>query len=100
MPVEPPSGPELPADLQPNFVGPYQFPDVARRRIAGVIYAIVAAGCIALWALARSSVLVNGGFLLAGIVLFAVAAWHFAAAWHLAVDEGDALARAGASVGF
>ena len=99
-PVDPHGRGELPADLQRGYVGAYRFPDTARRRIAAVMLGIVGVACIAAWALGRSSVLVNGGFLAAGVVLLGLAAWHLAAAWRLAVDEVDALARAGAAVGF
>ena len=102
MSIPPPSGPSdaLPDDLQPGYVGPYQFPDTARRRIPAVMYALVGAGSILLWALDRSSTLVNAGFLVAGIVLLAMSGWHLLAAWPLRIDELDALARSGASVGF
>jgi hypothetical protein len=93
-------GPVLPAELQPDLVGPYTFPDTSRRRIAAVMYAIVGAGSIALWALNRSSALVNAGFLVAGLVLLAASGWHLVTAWHLRIDEVDALARAGVAVSF
>lgn len=105
--LPPPSGPDrleggdhLPAELQPGLVGPYTFPDTGRRRIPAVMYALLGAGCLGLWATQRSSVLVNGGFLLVGVVLMVLAGWHLLAAWPLRVDELDALAAAGASVGF
>ena len=42
---------ELPEDLDASgLVGPYMFPNNNRRRIPGLIYLIVGAGCIALWA--------------------------------------------------
>jgi hypothetical protein len=44
-------------------------------------------------------VVIDGGWLPA-IGLMALAAWNFASAWPLAVDEGQALAIAGAAVGF
>ncbi|MCI3949309.1 MAG: hypothetical protein K0R11_1243, partial [Acidimicrobiales bacterium] len=51
----------LPEDLDPSgYVGPYRFPDNSRRRIPGVLYLVIAAGCIALWAATgEDAVLVN-----------------------------------------
>ena len=62
---------ELPADLQPDeFIGAYEFPDNSRRRIPGVIYVILALGCLALYLTARdSSALVNEGFGWAALLL-------------------------------
>ena len=43
---EPEAGDTLPTDLDPTaYVGPYQFPDIRRRRIAATMYFVVAAGC-------------------------------------------------------
>jgi hypothetical protein len=105
MVLPPPSGPAdehdaLPADLQPGLAGPSAFPDTRRRRIPAVLYLVTGAAAIALWAVARSSVLVDGGFLVSGIVLLVLGGWHMLAAWHLAIDEVDALGRAGAAVDF
>ncbi len=86
----------LPADLDvTEYVGPYQFPDIRRRRIAGTMYAVVAAGCAAGYAASE-----NGGLLAAAIVIGLVAVYHFAAAWPLKVDQTDALAIASRTVGF
>src|SRR3954471_20571295 len=89
-------GDELPEDLDVTaYVGPYVFPDIKRRRIAGTLYAIIAVVCF--WAgLAHS----NGGFLFAAGLLLAIAAYHFAAGWPLKVDQTDALAVASRTVGF
>ena len=88
-------GDELPEDLDVTaYVGPYVFPDIKRRRIAGTLYAVIAAFC--LWAgLAHS----NGGFLFAAVLLLAIAAYHFVAGWPLKVDQTDALAVASRTVG-
>jgi hypothetical protein len=93
---------ELPEDLQPGaFVGPYIFPNNNRRRIPGVLYLVIAAGCVALWAVASDeSPLVNGGFLFAGILLALTGAYHLVAGWNLDVDERDALVAATSAVGF
>src|SRR5262245_22257691 len=51
---EPRSGDHLPEDLDVTaYAGPYVFPDIRRRRIPGVIYAVLAA--ISLWAGISSS---------------------------------------------
>ena len=90
------SGDHLPEDLDVTaYVGPYVFPDIRRRRIPAVIYAVLAA--ISLWAgLAHS----NEGFIAAAVLLFAIAAYHFASAWPLAVDQTQALEVASRAVGF
>lgn len=90
-------GDELPEDLQPSlaYVGPYVFPDIRRRRIAGALYALV--GAAACWVGAASG---NGGLLFGGALLLAVAAYHFAASWPLHVDQTEALAVASRTVGF
>jgi len=93
---------QLPDDLDAaGYVGPYTFPDNDRRRIPAILYAVVAAGCIALWAVAGDdAVLVNDGVLVAGIGLLLVAAYSWQAGFHLAVDERDALVAASRAVGF
>lgn len=93
---------ELPEDLDITAVrGTYTFPDIRRRRTAGVLYLIVAGFCLAAW-LARSDspVLVNGGVLVVAIALLAVGAYHVATGWPLAVRETDALVSAAGKVGF
>ncbi len=92
----------LPEDLDAaGYVGPYVFPDNNRRRVPGYLYLITAAVCIALWATAGSdAVLINGGFLAAGLVLAAVGAFHLLSGYDLVVDERDALVAASRAVGF
>jgi hypothetical protein len=86
----------LPDDLDVTaFVGPYLFPDIRRRRIAGTLEAIV--GCAALLGGLASG---NDGLLVAAALLFVVAAYHFVAGWHLAVDQTEALAAASRAAGF
>ena len=92
----------LPADLDvTGYVGPYTFPNINRRRIPGIAYLVIAAGCLALWA-ARTDggVLVNGGLLGAAVLLGAVGAYHLLAGWDLKVRDIDALAAAVREVGF
>lgn len=85
----------LPEDLDVTaFVGPYTFPDIARRRIAGTLYLLVAVVCAGAWALGATSAL-----LVATVVLVLIAAYHFVAGWHLRVDQTEALARANRAVG-
>jgi hypothetical protein len=93
---------ELPDDLQPDaFVGPYMFPNNNRRRIPGVLYLILAAGCVALFATAGDdSVLVNEGYLIAAGILGLAGVYHLVSGWNLDVDERDALVAATSAVGF
>lgn len=94
---------ELPEDLNASeYVGPYVFPNNNRRRIPGYLYLALGAGCVAAWvATGRGDgVLVNGGFLLAGVILLVLGAFHLVAGWNLDVDERDALVAATRQVGF
>jgi hypothetical protein len=93
---------ELPEDLDvTGFVGPYTFPDIARRRIPGALYLLIAAACAALWVTRRdTSVLVNDGMLVAAIGLAAFGLYCFLAGWKLRVRETDALVEATRAVGF
>ncbi|MEO7429869.1 MAG: hypothetical protein ABIY48_10875 [Acidimicrobiales bacterium] len=94
---------ELPTDLNASeFVGPYVFPNNNRRRIPGYLYLVLGAVCIAAWGLSGQGdgVLVNGGFLFAGILLVVLGAYHLIAGWNLDVDERDALVAATREVGF
>lgn len=93
---------ELPDDLNVSeFVGPYVFPNNNRRRVPGYLYLAIGVACIAAWAVAGSdSVLVNRGYLGAGIGLVLIGAYHLVAGWNLDVDERDALVAATERVGF
>ena len=93
---------ELPEDLNAaDYVGPYQFPDNARRRIPGVLYIAAAVLLTALWASAgNDAVLVNDGILWAAIGLAAFGAYCILAGKPLRTDETDALVAATKSVGF
>ncbi len=92
----------LPDDLDVTaFVGPYVFPDNARRRIQGTIHLAVAAVCLALWfGFHAGGVLANSGLLVIAGLLGAIGVYHFAAARPLEVRELDALAAASREVGF
>lgn len=91
----------LPNDLDVSeFVGPYVFPNNNRRRVPGYLYLLIGAACVALWAVAGDDVLVNRGFLAAGLALAAIGAYHLVAGWDLDVDERDALVAATERVGF
>lgn len=92
----------LPDDLDVSgFVGAYVFPNNNRRRIPGYLYLFVAAACIVAWVVAADdSVLVNDGFLFAGVLLAFVGGYQLVAGWDLDVDERDALVAATSAVGF
>jgi hypothetical protein len=86
----------LPEDLDVTaFVGPYLFPDIKRRRIAGSINGVI--GVIGVGTGLASG---NDGLLIGGIVLLLIALYHFLAGWHLAVDQTEALAAASRATGF
>jgi hypothetical protein len=86
----------LPADLDPTaYVGPYQFPDIRRRRIAATMYFVVGAACAAAFAINS-----NGGLLAAAVALALIALYHLSAAWPLRVDQTESLAIASRTVGF
>jgi hypothetical protein len=94
---------ELPADLDAEgYVGPYLFPNNNRRRVPGYLYLILAAALLVTWfvTLGDQPVLVNGGFVVAAVLLTVIGAYSLAAGWNLDVDERDALARAGEVVNF
>ncbi len=93
----------LPTDLNVSeFVGPYQFPDNSRRRVPGYIYLAVSAVLLVVWLTRRGDapVLVNGGFVLAAVLLASAGAMCLAAGWRLALDEKQALAKATGVIGF
>jgi hypothetical protein len=94
--TEEPGDDALPDDLDVTaYVGPYTFPDIKRRRIAGTIYAVLTLGCIAV-GIAFS----NSGFVLAAVLLGLTAIYHFVASWPLRIDQTEALAVASRTVGF
>lgn len=90
----------LPDDLDiTGLVGPYEFPNNSKRKIASVLYLVVGAICVWL-GVAVDSALVNSGLTIVGIGLIVFAVYSFAVAVDTAVEETDALAIAGAAVGF
>jgi hypothetical protein len=89
-------GDDLPEDLDVTaYVGPYVFPTIRRRRIAGTLYAVLGLGV--LWAALATA---NRGLLFGAILLLAIAAYHFVAGWPLEIDQTEALAVASHTVGF
>ena len=93
---------ELPEDLDAaGYVGPYTFPDNARRRIPGALYLAVAALCLVLWLTkGEDAVLVNDGFLWVAIGLTLFGLYCIFAGQKLRTDETDALVAATKAVGF
>lgn len=92
----------LPEDLNVSeFVGPYVFPNNNRRRVPGYLYLAIGLACIAAYVVVGSDgVLVNVGYLGAGVGLIAIGAYHLLAGWNLDVDERDALVAATERVAF
>jgi hypothetical protein len=89
-------GDALPEELDVTaYVGPYVFPDIRRRRIAGAIYLVVGLG-----ALVSGVAADNRGLLFGGVLLLLIAVYHWFAGWQLKVDQTDALAVASRTVGF
>jgi hypothetical protein len=89
-------GDALPEDLDITaYVGPYEFPNIRRRRIAASLYVVVAIGCVIGYVTAD-----NVGLLAAAIALAIIAVYHWITAWPLDVDQTDALAVASRAVGF
>jgi hypothetical protein len=92
---------ELPDDLDASgFVGPYQFPDNSRRRWPGVLYLLIAAGCVAVYVTATDSPVVNRGWLLGAALLAVMGIISITSGWRMRVDERDALVAAQQAVGF
>lgn len=93
---------ELPADLDASgYVGSYQFPDNSRRRIPGVLYLVLAAGCVAVWLVGRdSSPIVNAGWLWGAFALAAMGVISLTSGWRMHVDERQALVAAQQAAGF
>jgi hypothetical protein len=90
------AGDELPEELDVTaYVGPYVFPDIRRRRIAGAIYAVI--GGLALVGGLSAN---NNGLVFAGVALLLIALYHWFAGWPLRVDQTEALAVASRTVGF
>jgi hypothetical protein len=93
----------LPEDLDASgYVGPYKFPDNSRRRVPGVIYLVIALGCLVTYLVRRGEhpVLVNEGLLGAAILLGAVGIYSITSGWSMRVDERQGLVTATNAVGF
>jgi hypothetical protein len=87
---------ELPEELDlTKWVGPTIFPDVSKRRVAGTIYFVLAAGCLAQWVQSRT-----WGLGVVALLLAVIGAYHFIAGWRVHVNETDALTVASRTVGF
>lgn len=94
---------ELPSDLNAvDHIGAYDFPDNSRRRIPGVIYAVLAVACVVLWyvADAQNSEIVNKGFLFAACLLAVMSIITTTSGWKMSIDESEALVRATRHAGF
>ena len=93
---------QLPQELDAaGYVGPYLFPDNKRRRIAGMFYLVAGVVLIGVWALWHDGgVLVNSGFLVAGVVGVVLGLYHQLAGYPLAVSDLPALTVAASTVGF
>lgn len=93
----------LPADLNAvDNLGPRDFPDNSRRRIPGILYAVVAVACAVGWVVSDTtgSGTVNVGLALAAGLLGAMSLLSLTSGWRMTVDESDALVRATRAVGF
>lgn len=92
---------ELPEDLTAGYVGPYTFPDNARRKTQGALYLGVAVVCVLIRVLAGDdAVLVNDGFLWAALGLALFGGYCFLAGHRTVFDETDALVEATRAAGF
>lgn len=94
---------QLPDDLNAvDHIGAYDFPDNSRRRIPGVIYAVLAVACVVVWFIAdsRDSVIVNTGFLFAACVLAVMSIISTTSGWRMTIDESEALVLATREAGF
>lgn len=94
---------ELPADLNAvDHVGVYDFPDNSRRRIPGVIYALLAVLCVVAWFVAdsRESEIVNKGLLFAAVLLAVMSIITTTSGWKMMINESEALVRATREAGF
>lgn len=92
---------ELPDDLDPSgFVGAYMFPDNSRRRWPGVLYLVIAAMCVVVAVVWSDSPIVNGGWILAAVLLAVMGTISITSGWRMHVDEKEALVAAQRAVGF
>ena len=85
----------MPEDLDANVLGPYEVPDPARRRRAGVVYFIAAAASV-IGIIAGLPV----GMWIAVALFGLIGVYHFAAAHHLSVKDHEALTIANTATEF
>ena len=93
---------ELPEELNAaGYVGPFTFPDNARRRVAGVLHLAAAIVLVVIrLAAGDDAVLVNDGFFWVAGALALFGIYSLAAGFPTNVDETDALIEATREVGF
>lgn len=98
---EPELGDELPEDLIPSAVrDKYSVPDNARRRRPAVVFAVSGVASLALWwSRGEGGVLVNSGFLAAGMAFLLLGAYFAASSRGVRVWEDEAIATAKATTG-
>ena len=86
----------------PEYVGPYQFPDIKRRRIPGAMYLGTGLVMVVAYFATRSGdpINVSKGFGLGGAVLIAIGGYHIVAGWPLAINQTEALGAASRQIGF
>ena len=85
----------MPDDLDANVLGPYQVPDPARRKRAGLVYfagSLIIGGGIGAG--------LPGGMWVMAVTLAAIGVFHIVAGWHLAVSDTEALTIANRSTDF
>lgn len=91
----------LPDDLNAvDHVAPFRFPDNSRRRIPGIIYVVSGLATVLLSVVRGDGVLVNGGLAAGGVLLVVTGLVCITSGWRMAIDEQEALERAGGAVGF
>lgn len=91
----------LPDDLNAvDHVAVYRFPDNSRRRIPGVLYAVLAVCCASVGAVGGDAPWANDGWYLAAAILGVASIVSLTSGWRMTVDESDALVVATRAVGF
>ncbi len=94
--ADPDQGDDLPEELDVTaWVGPVEFPNITRRRIAAWLYVVIALGCLLGWLNSK-----NTGLLTAAIFIGVIALYHFFTAWNVKIDQTEALVVASRTVGF
>ena len=85
----------MPDDLDANVLGPYEVPDPARRRRAGLVY-VVAAGVAG----AGIALGLPAGMWIVVALFLVIASYHFLGGHHLGVKDEEALTLATAAMEF